>query len=147
MVVCGGGKDPGNPSPGHGAASGEAKASTSKTPPHPTGRVSPLLEERKKATRTCTEKESINGPKEESVSTQDSSLDPTAPLRPPPGLKAPGKRSRKGGGPLMIPPRQQRRLSPRILKRPTPSHRPGCKRVSRISTGSAKVAWSRQGCC
>ena len=143
MVVCGGGKHPDNPSPGHGAASGEAKASTSRTPPHPTGRVSPLLEERKKATRTCTEKESINGPKGESVSTQDSSLDPTAPLPPPPWTESTREKEPEGRRPLVTPPRQQRRLSPRILKRPTPSPRPGCKRVSRISTGSARVAWRR----
>ena len=43
----------------------------------------------------------------------------------------------------MTPLRQQQRLGPRILKRPTPSPRPGCKRVSQISTGSAKVAWKQ----
>ena len=104
MVVCGGGEDPGNPSHGHGAASGEAKASTSRTPPHHTGRVNSLLEERKKATRTCTEKESINGPKGESVSTQDSSLDPTAPLPPPPWTESPREKELEGRRPLDDPP-------------------------------------------
>jgi len=83
-VTRGSGEGLGTPSPGHGAASGEVKATTSRTPPHPTGLVSPLMEERREGTRTRIEKESINGPKGESSSMQDSSLDPTAPLPPPP---------------------------------------------------------------
>jgi len=100
MVVCGSGEGPGTPSPGHGAASGEVKASISRTPPHPTGRVSPLMGERKKRTRTRIEKESINRPKGESASTQDSSLDPTAPLPPPPWAKSTRGKEPDGRWPL-----------------------------------------------
>jgi len=143
MVMCGGGEDPGTPSPGHGAASGEVRASTSRTPPHPTGRVSPLMGERKKGTRTRIEKESIKGPKGESVSTQDSSLDPTSPLPPPPWTESTRGKEPKGRQPLDDPPETAAETHPRILKRPTPSPRPGCKRVSRTSTVFARVAWSK----
>ena len=143
MVVCGGGKDLGNPSPGHGAASGEVKASTSRTPPHPTGRVSPPMEERKKATRTCIEKDSINGPKGEPVSTQDSCLDPHAPLPPPPWTESTRRKEPEGWRPLDDPPETAAETQSPDPEDTNPSPRPGLKRVSRISTGSARVAWSR----
>jgi len=104
MVVYASGEGPGTPSPGHGAASREVKASISRTPPHPTGRVSPLMGERKKWTRTRIEKESINGPKGESASTQDSSLDPTAPLPPPPWAESTRGKEPEGRRPLDDPP-------------------------------------------
>jgi len=104
MVVCGRGEGPGTPSPRHGAASGEVNASISRTTPYPTGRVSPLMGERRKGTRTRIEKESINGPKGESTSTQDSPLDPTAPLPPPPWAKSTRGKEPEGRQPLDDPP-------------------------------------------
>jgi len=76
-VMCRSGEGLCTPSFGHGAASGEVKAITSRTTPHPTGLAnSPLMEERRKGAR----KELINNPKGESSSMLDSSLDPTDPL-------------------------------------------------------------------
>jgi len=60
--------------------------------------------ERKKGTRTRIEKESINGPKGESVSTQDSSLDPTAPLPSLPWTESTRGKEPEGRRPLDDPP-------------------------------------------
>jgi len=62
------------------------------------------MEERKKATRTCIEKESINGPEGEPMSTQDSSLDPTATLPPPPWTESTRGKEPEGRRPLDDPP-------------------------------------------
>jgi len=105
MVMRGSGEGLGSPSPGHGAASGEVKATIRRTPPHPTGQANPLMGERRKRTRTRIEKESINGPKGESSSTQDSSLDPTAPLPPPPWAESTRGKEPEGQQPLDDPPR------------------------------------------
>jgi len=43
MAMRGSGEGLGTPSPRHGTASGEVTATTSRRPPHPTGRVSPLM--------------------------------------------------------------------------------------------------------
>jgi len=104
MVMRRSGEGLGTPSPGHGAASGEVKATTSRTPPHPTGRVSPLMGERRKGTRTRIEKESINGPKGESSRKQDSSPDPTAPLPPLPWAESTRGKEPEGRQPLDDPP-------------------------------------------
>jgi len=100
-VTCGSGKGLGTPSPGHGAASGEVKATISRTPLHPTGLVnSPRMEERREGTRTRIEKELINDPKGESSSMQDSSLDWTAPPPAPRlGRKHQGKGARRAAVP------------------------------------------------
>jgi len=94
----------GTPSPGQGATSGEVKPTTTRTTLHPTGRVSPLMEERRKGKRTCIEKESINGPKGESSSKQDSSPDPTAPLSPPSWAESTREKEPEGRQPLDDPP-------------------------------------------
>jgi len=60
--------------------------------------------ERRKGTRTHIEKESIKGPKGESSSTQDSSLDPTAPLPPPPWTESTRGKEPEGRQPLDDPP-------------------------------------------
>jgi len=100
MVMCGSGEGPGTPSPGHGAASGEVKATISRTPPHPTGRENPLMGERRKGTRTCIENKSINSPKGGSSNTQDSSPDPSIPLLPSPWAESTRGKEPEGRQPV-----------------------------------------------
>jgi len=104
-IACRSGEGLGTPSPGHEAASGEVKATTSRTLPHPTGLVnSPLVEERREGAKMRVEEELINDPKGESSSMQDSSLDPTAPLPPPPWAESTKDKEPEGRQSLDDPP-------------------------------------------
>ena len=103
-MACRGGRGLGPPSPRHEAASGEAKATASRTPPQSTGLVNNLLMEgQEEGMKTRVGRGLMNDPKEESSDMQESSPDPTDPLPPPPWAEIESTKGKKPEGRRAVP--------------------------------------------